>query len=81
MQKQAIEFYEWVTTRRAGDNLRGDFIRHIRFMFMVGGKVRCESAMLGARDAAKNERGKLEREYKRYWLECASTAALYESGR
>ena len=65
-------FYEWVTTRRAGDNPRGDFIRDTRCVFQAGeresrerGESRCESRIGGACREAKHERDLLKREYDR----------------
>ena len=58
-------FYEWVTTRRAGGNPRGDFIRDTRCVFEVGGESRCQERMDGACREAKHERDLLKREYHR----------------
>ena len=56
-------FYEWVTTRRAGDNPRGDFIRDTRDAFYTGGESHCEDLMAGAGREARDEQAKLRREY------------------
>ena len=58
-------FYEWVTTRRAGDNPRGDFIRDTRDTFKTGGESHCAGMMGGACREAKHERDLLKREYHR----------------
>ena len=61
-------FYEWVTTRRAGDNPRGDFIRDARDVFKRGGESHCEFMMGGACREAKDEQEKLRREYDSAWM-------------
>ena len=63
-----MPFFEWVTTLRAADNPRGDFIRDTRAAFKIGGKACCEYMVLCACPEAQHERDKLWREWKiAYW--------------
>ena len=59
-----LKFFEWVTTLRAADNPRGDFIRDTRDAFNLGGKAYCENVMLSACPEANHERDRLWREWK-----------------
>ena len=56
-------FYEWVTTRRAGDTRVGTSSETLRDVFKRGGESHCEFMMGGACREAKDEQEKLRREY------------------
>ena len=59
-----IEFWQWVITRRAGENPRGDFIRDTRYAFSAGLDPETEFFQHACKEA-RDECAKLLRQWRR----------------